>query len=235
MHIVYIDDSNHPPIYTFSAIVIEAERWRTVFNTIKTWRSELKKTDNIDVYREFHAVDFISGHGKLGPAIVVKWRRCEIFKAGLSLLANQEGVSLFNVCLNRQDWAFERLLNRINRTMQVWDSNAILICDQGKEAEYTALVRKMGVYNPIPSRYCVWPDGHQNRNIPIDRIIEDPFFKISTRSFLIQMADFCAYALLRREVQLASKNKYGLHKAFELLGPICFKDANQKDQFGIIR
>lgn len=34
--------------------------------------------------------------------------------------------------------------------MQTWDSYATLILDEGKEAETTRLLRKMGVYNPVP-------------------------------------------------------------------------------------
>lgn len=98
-------------------------------------------------------------------------------------MAGLTSLRLFNVCLpNRQDWAFERLLNRINRTMQAWGSHALLICDEGKEADYTRLVRKMSVHNPIPSQFGVWKDtGRATRNIPIDRIIEDPFFKRSDK------------------------------------------------------
>jgi uncharacterized protein DUF3800 len=137
--------------------------------------------------------------------------------------------------MNRQDWAFERLLNRINRTMQAWGSHALLICDEGKEAECTRLVRRMGVFNPIPSAYGVWRDsGSMTRNIPIEHIVEDPFFKPSDRSYFIQMADFCAYALLRREHPIPSKTRYGLDKAFNILAPICVTAANRRDPLGII-
>ncbi len=60
------------------------------------------------------------------------------------------GVRVFNVCNNDDDQyrAFERLLNRINRTMVAWDSFAHLICDEGKERQYIAMVRRMRVHNP---------------------------------------------------------------------------------------
>ena len=152
-------------------------------------------------------------------------------------MSHLSSMRLFNVCVaNHQDWAFERLINRINRTMQAWGSHALLICDEGKEADYTRLVRKMCVHNPIPSRFGVWQDtGNSTRNIPIDRIIEDPFFKKSDKSYFIQLVDFCAYALLRKEKPIPSKSKYGLHEAFQQLEPICVKEACPRDQFGIIR
>ena len=36
----------------------------------------------------------------------------------------------------------------------------------------------------------------------------------------IQLSDFCAYALLCQERPIASKTKYGLDQAFDLLKPI---------------
>ena len=59
---------------------------------------------------------------------------------------------------------FERLINRINRAMAGWKSNALIIHDEGKD--YTALVRRVGVYNPIQSQYGTWEDGSPVKNIP---------------------------------------------------------------------
>ena len=237
MHLIYIDDSQDKPHYIFSGVAIPEDRWAATFAATQDWRRQLKATDGINVTNELHAVDFVSGRGNIGSQIVTKWRRCEIFKEGLSLIASQNGVSVFNVALkNHQDWAFERMLNRINRTMEELGSYALLICDEGKEADYTRLVRKMSVFNPIPSQFGVWRDtGQDFKNIPIDRIIEDPFFKESDKSYFIQMADWCAYALLQRERPIASRKKYNLHKAFDRLAPVCVLAANRKDPLGIIR
>jgi hypothetical protein len=109
-------------------------------------------------------------------------------------LARRWNVSVFNVCTSTDDQfrAFERLLNRINRTMGSRQTYAHLICDQGKELQYTTLVRKMRVLNYIPSKFGGWETGQPSKNIPIERIIEDPQFKDSKSSYLIQQADFIA-------------------------------------------
>jgi hypothetical protein len=118
--------------------------------------------------------------------------------------------------------------------MKEWDSHALLISDEGKD--YNRLVRKMGAFNPIPSQFGGWSDG-PTRNIVLDRVIDELLYKRSQDSFFIQIADFCAYALLRSEKHLASKNLYGLHKSFDLLAPICQKQCFAKDPrgLGIIR
>lgn len=238
MHLVYVDDSRDEHLGVFSALGVPAHDWHAAFDRFREFRRELRRRDGIYVHKELHAWKFVSGRGNIADRVVPKGRRCQIFKDVLRLLADIEGLRLFNAAFppKNDERAFEWLLNRINRTMQAWDSRAILVCDEGKEAAYTRLRRRMGVYNPIPSRYGVWLDtGDAKKNIPIDRIIEDPFFKKSGQSYFIQMVDFCAYALLRRERPIPSKTKYGLDEAFNLLAPILVLEASPRDPEGIVR
>lgn len=238
MHLVYLDDSHDQDtrVTTFSAVAIPATRWAETFDAIRSWRQELRDSDGIFITKELHATDFVAGRGRIAPKIVPKGRRCQIFRDGLATFAGLPDVQVFNAARRGAQWGFERLLNRLNRTMQAWDSHVLLICDEGKEAEYTRLVRKMSVYNPIPSRFGVWRDTEQNfKNIPIDRILEDPFFKESDKSYFVQMADWCAFALLRRECPIPSRTKYGVDQAFDALDPICVRATNPNDPLGIVR
>ena len=238
MHVVYIDDSRDEKLCAFSALVIPDNGWLESFGKLKQHRGSLKTTDGIYVSKELHAWKFISGRGKVGDQHVSIDRRCEIFNEVLKLATDLPKASLFNAVFpaKQEERAFEWLLNRINRTMQARSSYALLICDEGKDKVYTRLARRMSVHNHIPSRRGQWEEtGELTKNIPTDRIIEDPVFKDSKRSYFIQMADFCAYALLRRENPLPSKSAYGLDKSFELLKPINFKKANGRDPEGIIR
>lgn len=238
MHLIYIDDSRDEALCVFSALAIPADEWQNAFRQVRQFRRNLKKSDGIYVYAELHAWKFVSGRGKIADQVVAKGRRCQIFKKALQLVASLPGVRLFNAVFSakKDEQAFEWLLNRINRTMQAWDSHAILICDEGKELAYTRLARKMHVYNPIPSQFGVWMDtGEVCKSIPIDRIIEDPFFKKSEWSYFIQLADFCAYALLRRERPILSKTKYGVDQAFNALSVILVREASTRDPEGIIR
>ena len=119
--------------------------------------------------------------------------------------------------------------------MAEWKSNGLIVHDEGKD--YTPLVRRMGVYNPIQSKFGAWEDGKPTKIIPVTHILEDIVFRQSHRSDLIQMADFCAYALFRSEFPLPSKTKYGLDTAFDSLNTICVTAAFGKDprRLGIIR
>jgi len=234
MHLIYIDDSYENPVQTYAAIAIPAASWRASFRRIQDWRRGLKASDGIFVTKEFHATEFVSGRGRLGPQIVTKYRRSQIFREAFALLNDTPGVKIFGSCRSSHpEWAFERLLTRIQKTMVTWDSHALLICDEGKELEFTRLVRKMGVFNPVP--VYVAPGITQTQNLATEWILEDPIFKQSDRSYFIQMADFVAYGLLRREKHLASKNAYGIHECYGLLTDAVAREASTHDPMGIIR
>lgn len=206
MHLIYIDDSGDEELSVFSALTIRADKWHSCLEEIKNFRRDIQASDGIFLYAEFHAWEFVSGRGKIADGIVPKGRRCQIFKQTLQTVAMLPEVRLFNAVFptKASEHAYEALLGGINQTLQTWDSHAILICDEGKDAIYTRLVRRM----------------QTAKNGAIDRILEDPFFKQSDQSYFIQLSDFCAYALLRQEHPIESKTKYGLDQAFNLLEPI---------------
>ena len=206
MHLTYIDDSGDEELCVFSALTIRADKWNFCLKEIKNFRHDIQTSDGISIYREFHAWQFVSGRGKIADGIVPKGRRCQIFKQTLQMVAMLPETRLFNTVFpaKANEPAYEALLGSINRNLQQQDSHAILICDEGKETIYTKLVRRMQTLE----------------NGAIDRILEDPFFKKSDQSYFIQLSDFCAYALLRQERPIASKTKYGLDQAFNLLESI---------------
>ena len=240
MHFIYIDDSGEQGTYIFSCLAVPAENWNKTFEVLKEWRLHLKQIHGISTKCELHAHQFLSGRGTLGALnSISRHRRSQIFHKTFDIiewLGGECGVRCFNVCKSEQDQAFEWLLNRIQRTMVAWNSHAFLICDEGKEAHYTKMVRRMKVFNHIPSKLGTWAEtGASTKNIPLDRIIEDPHFKKSHQSLFIQKCDFLAYGLLRRELPTPKARRYGIHKSFEQLDEVLVKECNRKDKFGIIR
>ncbi len=120
--------------------------------------------------------------------------------------------------------------------MSVYRARAFLIADQGREVEITKAFRRMHVHNPIPSMFGTWR-GARTKNITTERIIEDPVFKESHRSYFLQLADCVAFALLKRESPPSDfVLRYGLEKMFEAnLSHVCFKAAGRGDPLGIVR
>ena len=139
--------------------------------------TRVEAVHGILVQKEFHATEFVAGRGRLGKEVISKYQRSRIYRDAFALLNTMDGVRVFTSCRKHgpPEWAFERMITRIHKTVETWDSHAVLIVDQGKEAEITRLIRKMGVYNPVP----VYRGARtfETQNVATVRILEDPFFK----------------------------------------------------------
>jgi hypothetical protein len=241
MHFIYIDDSTERPLHVFSGLCVPCAQWNEAFSRLKKWREHLRDTHGLPLNYELHARKFLSGRNT-GGAIrdIPRHKRAQIFYTAFKVTnwLNGCGVTVFNVAHNGDDQyeAFERLLNRINRTMKERETYCHLICDEGKNEQYTKLFRRMRVHNFIPSKYGAWEDGKASKNIPIDRIIEDPQFKSSARSYFVQQADFTAFGLLRREVPKPRLKRHGVHRTFNVLKPETLElVCNPADEHGVIR
>ncbi len=124
----------------------------------------------------------------------------------------------------------------IERRICPFFSRAILVSDRGREPEIVKLRRKLSVNNLIPSRYGGWRNGAV-RNIPLTHFVEDVFFQDSASSYLIQLVDCVAFALLKREVAPTPQiKKYAINKAFDkCLRGICVSAASPRDPDGVVR
>ncbi len=240
-YFIYIDDSSEGEKHIFSAVCIPVSKWKLSHDLLISWRKKLKDDHGISASMELHAHQFISGRGSNGALRELsRHKRAQIFHHTFRIIewmaVNGYETKIFNSCTSNQDKSFEWLLNRINRTMHAWGGYAYLICDEGKEKHYTKMVRKMRVFNQIPSRIGRWADTNSaTKNIPLDRIVEDPAFKGSHTSHLIQLADFVAYGLLRKELPTPKTKRYGINKSFIQLDHALVKACNPRDPYGIIR
>lgn len=273
----YVDESYDDHKFCLTAIGVRHRDWRDVFRLVREHRAYLKQEHGLYVRKEIHARDLVSGRGRVADVDIGKWQRSRIYLGLLHLIARLPGVMLFNVCLDKAAHAdaelaaWDRLLNRIERTMKEIEAvqiparralvekaraglgeqdardlegtlmrfamRALVFADEGREREITRIMRKMGVFNPVPSQHGGWGGGKPTKNIPLERIVEDPIFKPSHQSFLIQLADCAAFALLKRETEPTPLVKrYGLHEMFDAaLAPVCFRKASPRDPLGIVR
>lgn len=235
MHLVYIDDSKDPTKSCFSAISVPEDTWQTCLDRLVDMRKALASSDGIYVRHEIHATDWLAGRGNIAKSMIPKGRRVALFNYVLSVVSLLPGVQVFNAAVGPNDdvRAFEWLLNRINVNMSKAGSRAMLISDEGKS--YDALLRRMRRFNPIPSRFGSWGAHGASKNLTLNRIVEDISYRDSARSLFVQMADCCAFSLLRYEVPTAKAKKYGFDQSFKILEPVMVKRANGKDPLGIIR
>jgi Protein of unknown function (DUF3800) len=271
----YVDESYDAEKFCLSAIGIRHNQWQECFRRVQQHRRLLKEDFGIFIRKEIHAHQLVGGRGQISDRVIHKHARSRIFHGLLRLVAELPEVMLFNICLDvkgRRDPqldAWDRLLNRIERTMLAFEQRelplrkkilselpaamsapggslhtrllnyaprALIFADEGRQIEITRVCRKMTVFNPIPSQFGAWSEG-ATKNLPLQRIIEDPVFKQSHQSFFIQLADCVSFALLKREtIPTPNIKKYGINEFFnECLSSVCFKSAAPRDPNGIVR
>lgn len=231
MHLVYIDDSKDEKTCCFSAIILPAALWVDALDHLLAFRRAIKASHGVYMQLEMHATDWLGGRGNVAPQTIVRSERAIIFREALQHIALLPDCRIINAHGRRSQelMLFERLCNRIQRNMQVRDSRAMLISDEGKN--FDSLVRRLRRYNPIPGKF----GGTLAR--PLDRIIEDVVYRDSKKSLFIQAADFCAFSLLRFESPTPKIEKLGLADSFLALDHVLEKRAFGGDprKLGIIR
>lgn len=213
----YIDESFDAQKFCLSAIGLTHVHWRDCFGLVREHREMLKRDHGIFMRKEIHSAEFVTGRGRIPDRTIGKHERSRIFRGWLRLIARLPKVMVINVCLDVpgskdvQLQAWDRLLNRIERTMLAFEEReiplrraliseigtamsegrrnqlelrlnryrpvGIIVADQGREYEITKVIRKMSVFNLIPSMKGSWNDGNRTKNIPVRRVIEDPIFK----------------------------------------------------------
>lgn len=243
MFIFYLDESYDSNVFVLTAMRLMSEKFRETFTRVKDFRRDLNKRYGLYVSKELHATEFVAGRGNYSPKALGKYQRVQIFGEVLAFVAALPDIEVFNVRIQVPSCpvdphlrAFERMLNRIQASLDDYKTEGLLILDEGKEGMLRRISRQMTAINWIPSKYGSWGDGSGKKNITLDRLIEDPLFKASHNSYFLQLADTVAFSLLKREVAPTPRvTKYGLDKMFDVLKPVLCLKASASDPFGVVR
>lgn len=199
---------------------------------------ESKDDNGFFISKEMHAWKFAAGKGRIADHPIFKPERAEIFRKVMRFIVESKCFVVVSSCNTNEQYAFERLMNRMNRTAASRGQTVLLFFDEGEEAEITRRIRRMRVHNPIPSRFGAWiGTGKATKSLPLENFVEDPVFKDSKASYFIQLADFCAYAMLRMERPIPSRTALGYDTMYEELRAATRIITNKADPrgMGIIR
>lgn len=247
MHILYVDESGDPglhkygsPYFILSGLIVADSEWNKYLSRLKKLRKSIKDRYGLFLKEEIHAAELIRIKNIDAYRKIRKSDRIKILREYCQQIPILfDNAKLINVCLKKENYSDSETiqLTAWNRIAQRFDTylkkdvkdRGIIISDDTDGVKIMRLLRKMRVYNPIPSRY----QGYYNA--PTDSIIEDLFQRSSHHSYFIQSVDVVAHLLYRKEHPKGSLKKFGLENLFETLDPILLKDASRDDPLGIVR
>lgn len=247
MHIMYVDESGDPgihsygsPFYILSGLIVHQDEWSKYLDRLKTFRKSIKSSYGLLLREEIHAAELIRINKTVSYRDIKKSDRINILKAYCHQIPIIfDGAKVINVCLKKSDFttpeevqltAWNRLIQRFDTFLKkVAKDKGIIISDDTDGHKIMRLMRKMRVYNPVPSYYG------KPYNAPIDNILEDLLQRNSQHSYFIQTVDVIAHILYRKEHPKGSLKKYGLELLFDILEPVLLKEAAKGDNLGIVR
>jgi len=251
MYMMYVDESgdtgliNSPTThFALSGVVIHESHWRQFTTQMVAFRKALKAAYGLPIRTELHASDFIKT-----PPIVGMPRhiRLAILRNLLDELAKMPFISITNVIVNKVGkpagydvftHAWQALFQRFENTLKYGNfpgghrnDYGLVLTDATDGKKLQQMVRRMAVYNPVPNQAWAGP-GY--RNMPILRIIEDPYPKDSKDSYFIQACDVAAYFVMQRSRPNSFVKKQGAQRYITRLLPVLNTRATGTNALGIV-
>lgn len=249
---MYVDESgdsglmNSPVDYfVLSGLVVHELRWNNLLDELIKFRRYLKAKKGLKLRDEIHGSNMINKPGELKR--IKRNDRVDIMKKCLIWLAGQCDINIINVVVDKRgktddvfEIAWKALIQRFENTIrnrnfpgpQNPDDKGMILPDRTDNKKLQMILRKMRRYNVIPNYQNLFGVG--GRNLTLEFIIEDPFFKESAHSYFIQMTDLIAYYVRQLYEPNVYFKKKGGAKYFYKLDPILCKHASRSHQYGIV-
>jgi hypothetical protein len=202
----------------------------------------MKDVYGLPVRAEIHAVKLLR-HSEFN---IPKHQRLAILRNYLDELAKLNSISITSVVVSKTGKpagydifgsAWRVLFQRFENTLAHGNfpggykrSYGTVFTDATNGMALSKLMRKMGVYNPIPNR-----SGFGYRDIPILRVIEDPSERDSVHSLPIQACDVVAYFLHQKLKPNSYVRRQRAISYYDRLRPVLNTRASMTDPLGIVR
>jgi hypothetical protein len=248
MYMMYVDESgdtgtaNSPTdFFALTGIVVHERQWRSFMSTLIAFKKTMRAVHGLPIRAEIHASEFI----KSKVFGLQRHTRLAILRNALDELAKIQDISITGVVVDKRnkppgfdvfDFAWKTLFQRFENTLMFGNfpggfrsDYGVVFTDDTAGLKLLRMVRRMAVYNPVPSSF-----GGPPRNLPILRLIEDPHGKDSAESLAIQMADVCAYFLHQRYKPNSYIRRQKAAFYYDRLLPVLNVNASRSSPLGIV-
>ena len=221
MYVMYVDESGDPGPYVnhgtgnsrhfiLSGLIAPMTVWNDTLDRFKVFRREVRRQYGLPMREELHASELIRINKLDAYHLIRKRERIQILGDWVAQLPTLCAESaLVNVCFDKPSMddggasckamAWTRLLQRFDTYVRKTggaEAHGLVVADGVEDIEVRGLLRKMRVFNPVPSRF-----GGKSRNLPTRRIIEDVVPRDSRHSYFVQAVDAVAHVLYRRSTR----------------------------------
>lgn len=229
MYFCYVDesgdcgqfDANNPQnsgsaYFILVGLIVASAKWKLSLDILKSFRKQLARESYLPYNIEFHCADMIDPHKtKAFTSISVpdRWKLIERYAA---LIGNQASFSVVTVVIDKvksklmqADYltaAITKLYQAFDEFLKIEKESGLLFFDRANEKHINTHVRKL---------LGTGASGETILHANIDRIIEDPIFRVSSDSMFIQSADVVAYTLKEMIFPQASRKKYQADMIFK--------------------
>lgn len=218
---MYVDESgdsgiNNSPTnyYILSCLVVHESSWMNILNDVVSLKRGFKDQFGLLMKEEIHASEYLQKRIKTRNRIS-RNNRLDILKQCLDWLSKRSDVSLITVRVDKSKradpfaYAWDILIQRLDNTLAhsnfpnavTGNEKGIIISDNTDGGKLTRLLRAKRRYNPV-NNMIVYGTG--SRDIPLRAINEDPVFRDSANSLILQIVDVIAYFAR----QVYEPNKY---------------------------
>ena len=252
MYLMYVDESGDPGLvgsptryFSLTGLVIHELRWNEYLDRLIDFRRRMRNQFGLLMREEIHAAHFINRPGEL--VRIKRNDRLSMIRMLINELAAMQDISIINIVVDKegkdQEYdvlirAWEALIQRFSNTLSHRnfngpanpDERGIIVPDNTDAKTIQNLLRKMRKYNPVPNQF-----GGGYRNLQVTNLVEDPYFKDSRDSYLIQAADVVAFALYQKLAPSSYIKKKSAHNYFNKLEAVLCKVASTRDPDGIVR
>ena len=249
---MYVDESGDPGLahspssyFALSGLVIHELSWLATLDTLIDFRRRMRAKFGLKLREEIHAAHFVNKPGDLRR--IQRNDRLSILRHFADELAGIPELSVINVVVSKQgkphdynvlETAWQVLIQRFENTIvhrnfpgpNNPDERGLIFADGEPSKQLTGLLRRMRRHNPIPSQL-----GAGYRNIHLRKVIEDPIYRDSRHSLMVQAADLCAFLLYQKHAPSKYIRQSGGSNYFARIEPILCKVASPRDPDGIVR